>query len=446
MKNNIDNIFKNKLQNYNSPVSGAVWAGISSELNPPVRRSKRWLWLLLLIILIALLGTWYILGPEKKTEEIKNLSPVAASLESTLEAANPDIKSSIGPVADENESEEFEEIVETAGSIKSVISNAPVIAPSIKPELQLAAVNENSGLGAENIEEEFDAIYADDIPVARKIVCIPKALDLKMEGVNLLNRRKFKTKTLGDCFEGPKSKYLIAINTSLDIPFRSFETNYNGEVLNYLEERDRTESEMVSFNAGLQFGYIHPSGFLAKSGVQYTQINERFYLVKENVIKRQTQITIDTMYNGDGTYTIERDTSIVEVIGKEELKTINQFRMLDIPLILGYKIYHDRFSLEINTGIIFNIVSSSQGRILNQELVPSYYGKTIAGDFSPFKTQYGASLYGGVTLTSNRLLGRTQFYFEPNARYYFKSFSKAEYPFRQKYFVLGVSAGLRYYF
>ena len=119
-----------------------------------------------------------------------------------------------------------------------------------------------------------------------------------------------------------------------------------------MDERDNTESELLSFNLGVQLGYIHPSGFLVKTGMQYTHINERFLFVKENVIKIQTQITIDTMYNQDGSFSIHRDTTVNEIYGREEMKTINQYRMVDIPLVLGYRFKKGNFNIEINAGII----------------------------------------------------------------------------------------------
>jgi hypothetical protein len=47
----------------------------------------------------------------------------------------------------------------------------------------------------------------------------------------------------------------------------------------------------MSFNGSLLAGYIHPVGIMAKTGVQFAQLNEKFHFVKKTMIKIQTQIT-----------------------------------------------------------------------------------------------------------------------------------------------------------
>jgi hypothetical protein len=444
MTDRIDKVFKENLEGYASPVSAGLWDGISQEM----LRMRRRRWLLLLFILVVLSGlTLYYFSQDG--ESVPD-HPVAQ--QSFAIANNDDVKSDAT-------------FTDSDRSIKNELAKR-LDSRAVKngPALKFVALTQASGssdramavhkptLGALKEKRFGSSTLMPNPPVmvqqaaAYSYRCknYPASLDAQSFFIDRALNLPFKSKTLGDCFEGPPTRYMLGFNASLDYPFRSIYGTNHSDLGDYISQRNSTESEFISFNAGIQSGYFHPSGFLLRSGLQYTQINEKFEYVKENVIKIQTQITIDTMINQDGSYTIHRDTSIVEVLGREVMKTSNHFRMLDIPLIFGYTFDWKRVSIEMNGGVVFNLLSRSGGRIFNTDLIPSYYGAKET-EFSPFKTYYGLSLYGSISILSN-FYGRTQFFLEPNARYYLKSFSSPDYPIRQKYFVLGLSTGMRYYF
>jgi hypothetical protein len=448
MENKIDRVFKEKLGSYASMISPGLWDGIDTAMVKQRRRKRLLLALLVFVFISSLLMIYYTFEHESQEENrdtlnneqlASNLFSGSANIKDLASQGKDDDAALIRkePVSNSWAHEVSYETADlTVSSEDSKLINKRALFDSknrkvfqnAKETMQVTV----SGFKSHNLDPYRCNIFPDKLPQEEIYQISYKSLS------------STRTKTLGDCFDGPPNRFMLGFNASMDFPFRSINGADGGDLVNYVRQRNQTESEFISFNAGLQAGYFHSSGFLIRGGLQYTQINERFLFVKENVVKIQTQITIDTMINSDGSYTITRDTSISEIIGREEMKTSNHFKMLDIPLVFGYTFDLRKFSLELNGGLIFNVTSKSGGRILNTEFVPSYYGAK-GSSFQPYKTYFGLSLYGSLTVLSN-FYGNTQFFIEPNARYYLRSFSSPDYPIRQKYIVIGLSTGARYYF
>jgi hypothetical protein len=458
MRNNLDKIFDEKLNAYSSHVSENIWSNIHMNLpQHSANRNKRWIFLLLLFIGVSIAGSliYY----------YKQFQNNSSADESIVQAVEQNFAGSLlKPTANSVETNiglGHKETVQTDQSNHNLTGN-PVSGPKSGRGVGLVLgesdlLEDRTISFTENIDDESStneqgaetlASTIQNKRFADKRTLLMTPADLGRRSTFVYSNqtvRRSKSKTLGDCFEEASELYFISFNVSMDYPFRSLFSANIGEIQNYIVNRENTESGLVSFSAGITGGYIHPRGWKAETGIQYTQLNEKFLFVKENVIKIQTQITIDTMYNGDGTYTIHRDTTSIEVLGFEEMKTSNHYKMLDIPLIFGYNFYFKNIGIEANAGFIFNVASSSSGRIFNPDLIPSYYGKKTNGSFLPYRMRFGTSFYGSLSLKTT-IKGHTQFYFEPNARYYLRSFSSSSNPVNQKYFVLGLSSGIRYYF
>jgi hypothetical protein len=449
MTEKIDRLFKDNLDNYNSRIPENLWEGISNQM---VRRQsrRRLLWVLFAFLVLSAAGLFTLLTLDRqspKLSEPEEPVQVDYALVRDVPNNNPESEATIDQPTMRNKNTRL--VLPGSFQKNRNTSLDPVrFNRSNRATLRTSSgtiSGSGSGYGSSNTYRPapLREVHFASYPSFR---CNRFPERLSSDPLLLRTRvnHRLRSKTLGDCFEGPPSRFMIGFNGSLDFPFRSIHGSAGQDLGDYIRERNATKSEFLSFSSGIQFGYFHPSGLFARAGMQYSQINERFLYVKENVIRIQTQITIDTMINSDGSYTIHRDTSIVEVMGREEFKTSNRFSMLDIPLILGYSFDLRKLSLELNAGVIFNVLSRTGGRILNSDMVPSYYGFKDP-QYLPYRNHYGLSIYGSLTILSN-FYGHNQLFVEPNFRYYFKSFTRADYPLRQNYVVVGLSTGVRYYF
>ncbi|MEM9820657.1 MAG: hypothetical protein AAF985_06275 [Bacteroidota bacterium] len=247
-------------------------------------------------------------------------------------------------------------------------------------------------------------------------------------------------------FKGSRTSYNIFLDVfySLDRPIRSMSAK-NAEYLDYLEARQATETAFHSNSTGLRVSMVSQEGFALRSGLVYSQITEVFDYKNENEVR----IFVSVEYEIDP---FSGDTlSSREVITREEgtrLKTTyNKYRMLDIPLILGYEWYFKRFSLDVNAGVYFNVLFKQKGDILSPDTYPNLAPVSISSD-NPnaqpvFLDKLGVSVYGSLGLNYN-LNQDLQLLIEPNFRYQVKSITLDDYILDQRYVIPGLLVGVRF--
>ncbi|HRQ30542.1 MAG TPA: hypothetical protein PLU49_10745 [Saprospiraceae bacterium] len=429
----MDQFFKDKLDHYQSKVPQTAWQDLEARLIEEQGKSKPYLWIILIALVLLTLGYLFYSDffAEKEKEPVELENNAIASIDAfptsypvnCLNEVKVQTKSSfdlMNGALHQNHSGIGENFSNLLDINRVRYTDSDLMEP-------------NSGV-TENLKSHGSLTSPPQTLPYKAMIDRKSELKLLWPGIN------------NHCYSNPNHYFFAELNAGIDFPFQKLGIqHFASENQHYLTERAGTEFGSVSYNVNLLAGYMHPTGLLAKTGIQYAQLNEKFYFVKQNMIKIQTQITIDTMFNEDGSYKIHRDTTTIEVMGEEKLTTNNRFSMVDVPVIMGYRYAGSNFGLEFNAGLIFNILNYSSGRIFDESIEPTYYGADGNGYFSPFKTRVGLSLYAGVRYMTG-FYGSTQFYIEPNLRYYFNSFSNSDYPLSQKYLVMGISSGMKYFF
>jgi hypothetical protein len=246
--------------------------------------------------------------------------------------------------------------------------------------------------------------------------------------------------------------YFDEQNKSVDVYFSS---DYGLKTLSstdpalseHLEMRNQTESARYSFSTGVRFGYNLSYRWNLHTGVNYSQINEKFeYTDPESNQTRIITIKDYVYENGKIIDSIITEEFVI-VPGTTKMKIFNNYRTFDIPVIGRYTLFANRlFSLSGIAGIYLNLTSRQRGMILgvdNKTILDM--AKATEEDAPLFKTQLGVSGLGGMSLALH-LTPAVDFLLEPHARI-FPSFMNTErYPANQKFTVIGVSTGIRYKF
>lgn len=216
---------------------------------------------------------------------------------------------------------------------------------------------------------------------------------------------------------------------SPEFAVRSLTTRLDG-FENYRSQRNDTEDQLYSFSTGFRASYTTKAGFTLKSGLNYTQINERFDYINPDSVRVIVEIDTNT---GD---TLDVRTEY----GIGSTRTHNTYRMVDIPVLIGMELpFHDRFSLSINTGVYFNLLFIAEGRHLRTDFSPGAF----EGD--TFKPSLGLSFYGSLSM-QYYLNPQVDLIIEPNLRYFSQSFTTENHPLAQEYLKVGLITGLRYNF
>ena len=168
-----------------------------------------------------------------------------------------------------------------------------------------------------------------------------------------------------------------------------------------------------------------------RGGVNYSQINEKFTFKQGNIV----QVTYIINANGDtiGSYT---------TTGTRHKTTINRFRSIDVPLVIGYELGNGKLHANVNAGVIVNIYSWQKGDVLDRAGNP--VSITTGKSSSPyqFKTNAGVGFIGAVSVYY-KLNDKLHIMAEPYFRYNFSQMNKESITLKQKYHTAGLRLGIR---
>ncbi len=250
--------------------------------------------------------------------------------------------------------------------------------------------------------------------------------------------RKFKNIIVCPPYKVRNTDWFAEVYVSPDIAFKSIENR--SATTQYLAKKDSSESMRLGYSAGVRLVKPITDNFLVRTGLQYTQINEKFTYRTEDEVKTITVISVRTIIRGPGDTLRVTDTSTVQQVGFKTNSIKNRYRSFDIPVTVGYQFGNDNLQFGINAGVIFNISSWYQGVILDSSLATVPISK---GTNQVYKNNIGLGLYGGISVLK-RMGENTQLFFEPYFRYNLSGITNGQASYQQKFSLGGLSIGLRY--
>ena len=224
------------------------------------------------------------------------------------------------------------------------------------------------------------------------------------------------------------NKRYFEIYAGPDYAIRSLQDTGNSS---YLQKRKESTKFKSAFSAGVRYTKVFNNSMSVRGGVNYSQINEKFSFNQGNVV----QVTYIINNNGDtiGSYT---------TTGARYKTTINRYRSIDIPIVVGYELGNGKLHANINAGPVINIYSWQKGDVLDASGNP--VSITTGKNKSPyqFKTNAGIGFIGAVSVYY-KLNDKLHIMAEPYFRYNLSSMNKESITLKQKYQTAGLRLGIR---
>jgi hypothetical protein len=252
------------------------------------------------------------------------------------------------------------------------------------------------------------------------------------KGETDLQNRKLTNVFLPDCPAIEKNaagnKTYVEIYGGPDFAFRSLSDTANSS---YLQKRKESVKFSSAFSAGLRYTKVYNNGVSVRTGINYSQINEKFIYSEGNII--QVVYIINAAGDTIGSYT---------TTGTRYKTTHNTFKTIDVPLVVGYEFGNGRFHTNVNAGIIVNVYSWQRGEVLNNSLQPVNITTGKSNSPYQFKTNIGLGFIAGASLYY-KMNEKLHLLAEPYFRYNFTPASKEAITFKQKYNTAGLRVGLR---
>ncbi len=462
----MDRILKNKIYDHASELPSDMWSKIEYELKEE-RRKKFGFWYFLfgLGILLVLSGSWFYLQTEKQQK-----TPVSTlSLEgppeirtSTNDALLGDKTVSISNAPSNQEHSHnlsskvgLDQEVYTSG-IEANTSNLEVNAELDISQNSRNSFDKNKITRERSPSDESRKYLAEelDTPVQENKLSMSHTddnidiLDIEKLSINELN---IPLKDFKDPVGCPTFSQRAPLNLFAEVHYSpllasKFLASNSPEIgEEYINLRRNSERALYSWSAGANIGWISNLNVGLKAGVHYEVINERFSYQDPEAIRNQTVITIDTIFNQDGSLTINSDTSVIQVIGTETLQIHNYHRSVEIPLHFLYYLDMDALDFEISGGPNLNINYSNRGKIVDPSNDDRWFTNGQNENYNVFRDRLGLSLSLTVSALYN-VNEKVQVYARPNFKYNLTSMARDNSPFKQRYLTSGLAVGARYYF
>ena len=250
-------------------------------------------------------------------------------------------------------------------------------------------------------------------------------------------------------FSCPQDKNSIIRNWYIEVygsPEYNFKTITNkSSSSNYIEKKDSSESMLMGYNFGVRLMRNITKKLYFKTGLQYSQYNENFSVKREDESKVTTVIINKIISRPQGDTTIS-DTSSFTQVGYSVTRTVNQYRNIEIPLILSFRSDNDEstWCWSVSGGVILNALSWNTGNTIDTSLgVVPINSKGTSNVYS--NSSFGVSLMLAGSV-ERKLNDNWTLFTEPYFRYGLSNNIVSKFGFEQKFNSLGVSLGIRYKF
>lgn len=471
----LENKIKTALYGHKSVVDvDELWAAIESEVDAINRKKKRrgfiWFWVLGTLIAGAGIGYYFF-------QKNSHILPEKLQIEEYVKQENIENKNEDKKIASlpENKDASIEKLanelvnanVSTVGQENSIASKPRSTSNTIHHDLPKVKGNitSKSVAQAQSKKNEINAVdnaatketLTGRTPVNQKnntpstlelgekvqeITAIPTLalnfFDLPLADISVKNSIINEPSLLPS---KRRKDWSAAMNVQSSISFVQRDLALKNSLsFNLLNSRKKSERELEAYQVGMGFTLQHRSGLNFSTGLNYTQINERFRF-------NEVAIKVDTVY--DVKYlVINLNNDTVKIYGDvtNETKTTyqkeyyNKYRMFDVPILVGYRHEGHDFSFGAQAGVFVNLSLATKGQFLK-----STTETMDIGTAGIFKSNIGWSYYFGLT-AGYMVNENLEFYASPFLRHYPKDFTKDSYVIRQRYNLYGLNIGLRYAF
>ena len=267
----------------------------------------------------------------------------------------------------------------------------------------------------------------------RSMITEIEKLSATKNNVENLRNRLIPNLTLPGCpsIEGDAAgnKRYVEVYGGPDIGLRSFTDTGNSA---YLQQRRESTKFSSAFSAGIRYTKVFNNGMSLRTGVNYSQINEKFELKQGNVV--QVTYIINAQGDTTGSYT---------VTGTRYKTTYNRYRTVDVPLVVGYELGNGKLHANLNAGAIINVYSWQRGDVLDATGNPVNIttGKNSSSPYG-FKTNVGVGFTGAVSVYY-KVTEKMHLMAEPYYRHNFSAMNKENLTLKQKYNTAGLKIGVR---
>ncbi|WP_298297161.1 hypothetical protein [Hydrotalea sp.] len=457
----MDDFFRNKLKNHSAPVPPELWEKIMADTQKKpkgfwLNQHKTRLGIAALFFILAGSLSFYFLTTNSNSidQNITLIQPSHSNSGSSnlnhLNRSNGDSQNQ-NELTDSLENSKHQQTqlnpptsVHTKHSSGTTTGNHPFknksafnTSTNAYAYINQASIQPTSTItGQQDFENSFAYNQVNALP-AFKNNLLYNSGSLHLPPLNL--RRILGLDACPNANGSQRNDWYIELYGSPDYTLKSVMDN--GASANYLQKKDSSEHMKGGFTIGARFSKTIGEHTYLKLGLQYSQMNELFSQRKEDQTQTTTVIVRRTITTPQGTTTTITDTSSVTQIGYRVIKSMNHYKNLELPVMLGYEfgLPDDNWRIALNGGLIFDLSSWYMGETLDTSLqVVNINSKSNNG---VYQHAFTTSIYGSMGIY-RRISAQMDVFAEPYFRYNILGMNSL-YGVNQRFGAVGLSIGTR---
>lgn len=462
MKNDwLNKNLEEKLGEYDSPLDiENAWESLQNKRQPKKKNRFFFFWIFSGLMTIGVAGSYFLLNDKSDNNTItkleNNLEEVNQPFEnietpySTLPNSennsqlhsdknitsetktifnknknleNHNYSNSKNNQLDENSNTSFSEVINNA-VVNTITPNSNLVF-SKKTNDNFIVPNQNEEKGNEKIKSLVDSIISPKEKTPMAVIFLP---NLKMSLLELPSHENFDILNLNS-----SKKYTQQVLDPVLIPFHpkkylhlnvGYGVRSTGKILTNEKPLD-----ILSFNILYEKYFPHKNVYF-KTGITFDQFVNSTEKISEQIVTAPHDnqlIEINHFQNG----TTENVFGITDIstIEKTNEKNYNRYRLVSIPIIIGYDIFSHRSNIQIEAGFARSILGIHSGK----------YFDLVDSDFEKQRVWQG--LYG---LNFNFRTGsRINIFSSLKGNYHFNKMGKSDQLDMEKFRFHQVQIGLR---
>ena len=475
-----DDLFKSRLEGHEVKVPDDMWSRIQSAQAPEDTRKPVFIYwrigiAVVVLLSITSLATMYYFSSWENSPPVTQEQSASPTLADQLQSSSTDLGSVLVATKDDSAKELAETrtykpitVNQSNSTVDGLEKNINIDSKSQLERISIGnQISTDGFLNKKLLNVTSVSLEANNSALSEIATLSPRS-DLRESGVitedyikysnipslvlNNLNDKKIKHLQILPDYDSKCPRFGTSIHGyfsveayhSSDFNFRSF-MSVNDDFSDYVALREETETSRYSYGNGIKFKWHNRSGLGVGFGVERSVINETFSFIENDAREVKILISIDTLFNTDGSFTTSTDTTRIELQGVRTNRIFNSYTSVDIPLNLSYQIELRKWAVAITGGLNINVLFNQKGRILNFDNKPAWISSNEENELDIYRAQSGVKFDGAITVIYH-LTKSIDIMAEPYFRYNPNSFTRENHPLKQYYNTAGIRTGLRYNF
>lgn len=225
-----------------------------------------------------------------------------------------------------------------------------------------------------------------------------------------------------------------------DVMTAAIYSGNNTRVLGQTESsRNMNDRMIVSFFGGFDFYLQYTPKLSLQTGIYYASYGEQLHV--QEISHNDPNLGMadkqkNPVFNGDAAYCPTADAPNPDL---SNIPFTNQFKFVEIPVLLNYKLRHHRYAYELQSGV--SVAFLDHADALVYDFNSNYYYWVSSSNFDLFNRTFFTGIAG---FSVNQMISRTtEIFANPQFRYVFTPTFKSEYPANQHQYAAGLRMGVK---